>query len=364
MKSRQLLLTLTASVTAFVFAIVASGLVLLLTTNENPLSVFQSMWEFGTTKDSFAATLNRATPLYVAGIAAAIGFKMNLLNIGVEGQYRIAALLAASLGAAVALPKVLHIALILVVAMLAGMAWALIPAVLKVWRNVHEVISTIMMNAIAIGLGAWLFTSFLKDETASALNPRTPLLDESAFLGPIWSPDGADRVTGFLVIAIALGVAYYLLVWRTRFGFDLRASGLNPTAAQTSGVDARRMIFTAMLMSGAVAGLVAMPALLSDFHAYSNDQIPTGLGFAGIGVALLGRNHPVGVAVGALVFAFIDRSALILDLEGIPKEIVRIMQAIIVLSVVIAYEVARRVGEQRTARALAARTESAAGSPA
>ena len=356
MKYRGALLTLAASVTAFLFAIFASALVLLLTTSESPLTVFQAMWEFGTTRDSLASTLNRATPMYVAGIAAAIGFKMNLLNIGVEGQYRIAVLLAASVGAAVSLPKILHIGLILIVAMIAGMLWALIPAILKVTRNVHEVISTIMMNAIAIGLGAWLFTTYLKDEKASTINPRTPRLDESAFLGAIWRPEGADAVTGFLVFAVLLGIGYYVLVWKTRFGFDLRASGLNPIAARTAGVDAKRMVFTAMLMSGAVAGLVAMPALLSDFHAYSNDQIPSGLGFAGIGVALLGRNHPFGVAIGALVFAFIDRSALILDLEGIPKEIVRIMQAIIVLSVVIAYEVARRIGERRTASALAART--------
>jgi simple sugar transport system permease protein len=167
---------------------------------------------------------------------------------------------------------------------------------------------------------------------------------------------------GFLLIAIVLGVAYYVVIWRTRFGFDLRASGINPGAAQVSGVRPRRMIFTTLMISGGVAGLVGISQLLGFFHRFTVD-FPQQLGFTGIAVALLGRNNPIGIAVGALLFGFMDRSAQILDLEGIPKEIVVIMQGIIVISVVVAYEMVRRWREAQEQRAVAQEMPEATGNP-
>ena len=116
---------------------------------------------------------------------------------------------------------------------------------------------------------------------------------------------------------------------------------MSETAAVASGVNVKRMVVTTMLLSGAVAGLVGMPQLLGASYTYSQD-FPAGLGFTGIAVALLGRNHPVGIAIGALLFAFLSSSSQILDLNDVPKEIVTIMQGVIVLSVVIAYELVRR----------------------
>jgi simple sugar transport system permease protein len=136
---------------------------------------------------------------------------------------------------------------------------------------------------------------------------------------------------------------------RTRFGYDLRISGLSPTAARASGVDSRRMVVTTMVLSGAVAGLVGMPELLGASYQYSLN-FPAGLGFTGIAIALLGRNNPVGIAFGALLWAFLDKSALALDNVGVPREIALIMQGSIVISVVIAYEIVRRIeltAEQR-----------------
>jgi simple sugar transport system permease protein len=141
-------------------------------------------------------------------------------------------------------------------------------------------------------------------------------------------------------------------VWRTRFGFDLRASGLNPWAAQASGVDPKGMIVKAMLLSGGIAGLVGLSETLGYFHRYTLD-FTTGLGFTGIAVALLGRNHPFGMAIGAFLFGFLSSSAQILDLDGIPKEIVGIMQGVILLSVVVAYEVVRRIRAAAEVRAAA-----------
>ena len=152
-----------------------------------------------------------------------------------------------------------------------------------------------------------------------------------------------------MLLAVAVGIGYYVLVWRTRFGFDLRASGLNPFAAQASGVAPRAMVVKGMLLSGAVAGLVGMPTLLGFSHNYGLD-FATGLGFTGITVALLGRNHPIGIAIGALLLAFLDRSSQVLDLEDIPKEIVVIMEGVIVLSVVVAYELVQRLIESQQRR--------------
>jgi simple sugar transport system permease protein len=148
-------------------------------------------------------------------------------------------------------------------------------------------------------------------------------------------------------------------VTRSRFGFDLRASGINAPAARASGVDPNKMIVRTMVISGAIAGLVGMERVLGFFHQYTSD-FPRFLGFNGIAVALLGRNHPVGMALGALLFGFMDRAALILDLKGVPREIVTIIQGTVVLSVVIAYEVVTRMLERRAVKAAALATEAVA----
>jgi simple sugar transport system permease protein len=342
------LLRLLAPVAAVLFALFISGLVLK-ASGSDPIEAFRLMWDFGTTEQSIASIIDRATPLYLSGIAFAIASKMGLFNIGVEGQFTIAALMAAWVGASVELPPVLHVSLILLVAMLSGMAWATIPGVLKVTRGVSEVIATIMLNFTAVSLVSYLLANHFLDRADTTLNLQTEKIPESG-----WFPDIADlgpnaTVGGFVLVAGVVGLLYYLLIWRTRFGFDLRISGLNPLAARASGVASGAMIIKGMMLSGAVAGLVGMSVLLGFSHNYGLD-FGTGLGFAGITVALLGRNNPIGIAVGALLLAFLDRSAQILDLEDIPKEIVVIMEGVIVLSVVIAYELVQRVIERQQRR--------------
>ncbi len=348
MTVRRVALSAAAPALAIVIAMTVSSLVLL-SSGDNPLEVYDTMWSFGTQLSSIISMVNRAVPYYLAGLAVAVGFKMNLFNIGVEGQYYLAVIIAAAAGAAVDLPSPIHVAFICLVACLVGAAWAGIAGVLKATRGVNEVISTIMLNNIVLlGLGAWLVARFRADDgglqvvtedlPASGRMPNlNGWLDALGFDVPAGS-----RLTGFVLVAMAVGVAYYVILWRTRFGYDLRASGLNPWAAASSGVDPKGMAVKAMLVSGALAGLVGMSYLLGDFGRYTGD-FPTGLGFTGIAVALLGRNHPVGIALGALLWGFMERAAQRLDLEGVPKEIVVIMQATIVLSVVVAYEIVRRV---------------------
>ena len=174
---RVRLLWLLVPVSAIVLAVGVSSIVLL-SIGESPIAAFRSMFRYGTQGNSVASMINRAVPLFVAGLAVAIGFKMNLFNIGVEGQYRIAALLSAAAGAAVTLPAPLHIAFIMLVAMIAGAGWASIAGVLKVKRGVHEVVSTIMLNSIATGLGAYLLANYLRKparRAASCCSRRSPI---------------------------------------------------------------------------------------------------------------------------------------------------------------------------------------------
>jgi simple sugar transport system permease protein len=348
------LLWLLVPVSAIVLALGVSSLVLIII-GENPLSAFRSMASYGTQPNSLASMVNRAVPLYVAGLAVAIGFKMNLFNIGVEGQYRLAALLSAAAGAAVSLPAPLHIAFIMLVAMAVGASWAGIAGVLRVKRGVHEVVSTIMLNFIATGVGAYLLANYLrKPRLPNELIIQTRQIPRSGAL-PNLAVVGGEDLRSFLVIAIAVGIAVYVLIWRTRFGYDLRATGINPEAARASGVDPNRMIVRTMLISGAIAGLIGMSDLLGFFHAYTLD-FPTGLGFDGIAVALVGLNHPAGIAVAALLFGWVDRAAQILDLEGIPKEVIIITKGVIILSVVVAYEVVRRIVQTQQIKAAAEAT--------
>jgi general nucleoside transport system permease protein len=351
---RITLLRLLAPLAAVAFALLVSGLVLKVS-GTDPFFAFSKMWEFGTTNASIASIIDRSVPLYFSGVAFAIAFKMGLFNIGVEGQYTIAAVTAAYVGAQLHLPAVLHVTAILLVAMAAGTLWAAIPGALKVTRGVHEVISTIMLNFIAVSLAGYLLANHWLDRNDETLNLQTVKIDPSGWFpalyhfpkdNPLGQPPAANAI---VLIAVAVGVLYYVLIWRTRFGYDLRATGLNPLAAQASGVAPRAMVVKGMLLSGAIAGLVGMPSLLGFAHNYGLD-FATGLGFTGITVALLGRNHPIGIAIGALLLAFLDRSSQVLDLEEIPKEIVVIMEGVIVLSVVVAYELVQRLIESQQRR--------------
>lgn len=294
--------------------------------------------------------INAATVYYLSGVAVAIGFRMNLFNIGVDGQYRIASFGAAVVAGEAWLPGFLNTALAVVAAVLIGAAWAGIAGLLRVTRGVSEVISTIMLNAVATALVAYLLRKAAVDREGSNITATKTLPHSSWLPGFSLSPDAPTDVYGFVFVAIAVGIAYSVVINRTRFGFDLRATGSSETAAVASGISVKKMVLTSMLLSGGAAGLVGMPILLGDAHNYGS-TFQSGLGFAGIAIALLGRNHPVGIGFGALLFAFLDEQANPLEiLLDVSPEIVKITQGVIVLTVVIAYEVARRYGlrlEQR-----------------
>jgi simple sugar transport system permease protein len=351
---------LVAPVAALVLAAGISAVVLLIA-DKSPLTAFSGMLDYGTTPDSLVEILNKTTENYIAAVAVAIGFKMALFNIGTDGQSRIGAFFAGSLAGASWmswLPGQLKIVLIIVVAAIVGALWASIAALLKMYRGISEVISTLMLNSIAGFLVTWLLNDHWGVQGPGGQIKTTPILPKSAWMPSLPLVGGTNNeVLGFFAIAVALGVVYWFLLGRTRFGFDLRATGWNPSAAVASGVDARRIILTTMLISGAVAGLINLPRMLGETHTYTEGF--ASIGFTGIAVALLGRNHPVGMAFGAFLWGFLARSQIILDLDEIPKEIVLIMQGVTVFAVVIAYELANRIGATAQQRRVGATADKA-----
>lgn len=353
---RRFGLAIAAPAIAAIVAILVSSIVLWVS-GSDPIETFRTMIRNGTQLETMIDMLNRATPLYLSAVAAAIGFRMNLFNIGVEGQYILAAFVAAVVGAKLDLWGPFHIAAIMLTAMLVGAAWSGLAGVLKVTRGVNEVVATIMLNFIAVGgLVAGLLPRFIAD--ASAANQGTPKIAESGRLPDLnsWVElftreiTKGRRLTGVFLVAIAVGVIYHVVINRSRFGYDIRASGMNPSAARVGGVPPKRMIVIAMVGGGLVAGLVGMPQILSNTHAYDQGFVQ-GLGFAGIAVALLGRKTAPGMAAAALLFGFLDSSAAVLQVSRLASsEIVVIMQATILLVAVIAYEVVNQVRQRDEVR--------------
>ena len=335
---RRIVVALAGPVLALLVAAIISTVVLLITGDD--VGAFWKVMLSVPEHRNIVAILNQTSLLYLSGVAAAIGFRMNLFNIGVEGQYRLAGFAAGAFAGQAWLPGKLNTLGAIVVAMVVGAIWAGIPGILRVTRGVSEVISTIMLNAIAGSLIGYLITRWGVNN-GNATNTKT--IPEGARVGSFnIFGDSPTELYGLSLVAILIGIGFWVLLNRTRFGFDLRAAGASETAAVASGVSVKRMIVTSMLLSGAVAGLIGLPVMFSDSFNYGS-SFQTGLGFTGIAVALLGRNNPVGIAFGALIFAFLNQQATLLNiLAGVSPDIISVTQGVIVMAVVIAYEVVRR----------------------
>lgn len=335
------------------------GSLIMLAIGKNPLDVYFEMFAFSFGRiDSVATILFRATPLIFAGLACAISFRINLFNIGVEGQSLIGAVLASIVGFAFkGLPAYIHLPLVIIAAMVGGVLWAWLPAYLKVKRGVHEVISTIMLNYVAASLVHWLIADVFLDKSQvvgvggmGSPRVRMPLIQPSARIPTMhgfFAHFGINfpshvYVNWLLFVGIALAAVLYYVIWRTPFGYEIRAVAQNPDAAEAAGINARRQMFRTFLISGAIAGLVGLSDLLA-FFGYLDIDFPRGRGFDGIAVALLGKNDPFGVILGALLFGFLSRGAEGVQVfSGVPAEVITIIQGVMILSIVVAYEIVSR----------------------
>ncbi len=351
--TRFLLLQVAALFVAILFGALV-GSAILLAIHKNPLEVYALMVRFNLTRaDSIAAILYRATPLILAGLATALAFRAQLFNIGVEGQYYIGAIAAAYVGFAVkGLAAVIHLPLVIATGAAAGMLWGLLPIALKLRRGAHEVITTIMMNAIAGALVLYLLEPGLLRDPAQAGTPRVrtpdvlataqiprlqPLLETVGLHVP-----GSSRLNWFLPLGIILCVFFWWMLARWRFGYEVRAVAQNPGAAEAAGISTQRVQFLMFMLSGAVAGLVGLSDTLG-FFGYFDIDSPKGYGFLGISIALLAKNNPLGVIAAALFFAFLDRGSQGVQVfAGAPREVITILQGLIVLAIVVGYALLTR----------------------
>jgi ABC-type uncharacterized transport system permease subunit len=287
--------------------------------------------------DGIGYTLFYATPLIFTGLAVAVAFRCGLLNIGAEGQLTAAAFMTAWAGITFAgLPAWLLVPLAFLTAVSTGAFWGAVPGVLRARFGAHEVITTIMMNFIAVALASYLTQYHYKVEGDAIL--QTAPIGESAHIPRLGRfvagfPERIPLNVAFLLALVAC-VLVWIFLWKTRWGFAIRATGANPSAAEYGGISTGRQIVLAMAVSGALAGLVGVNEVLGHRYRYY-DGFSAGYGFTGIAVALLGRNHPAGVALAALLFGAFLRGGLFVDIftEHVSKDLVLVLQAVIILFV-------------------------------
>ncbi len=352
---------------AFLFAAVV-GSIIIAAYGENPLDVYATVWEFSTRRASdFARMLAIATPLIFSGLAVAVCFKAGLFNIGVEGQYKVG--LAGAAAAAILLdflPGPVLLPVVVLSAMAAGMAWAFIPAILKVKTGAHEVVTTIMMNGIATSLVAWAVLNPLRSPEQGLIDLRTARFPSGALVPDISTTLGFEdavptsaHFTWLFPVAVLACMVIWFMLFRTRLGYEVRAVGSSSGSAEAGGVSIGAIQVKVFLISGALAGFVGLNHILGD-RGYLGSNYETGLGFAGIVVAFLGRNHPAGVFLAAILIAMLSRGQDgVAVTTNLPTEILIILQGVLILSVVIAYELVNRAVIRRRQRAVRAEEETA-----
>lgn len=271
-------------------------------------------------------SLTKSVPYIFAGLAVALGFRAGLFNIGAEGQIFIGAITSVVVGFALTgLPAIIHIPLALLAGALGGALWGFIPGLLKAKTGGHEVINTIMMNYIAFRLSEFLLRGPL--QRPDSFNPVSPFIQDSAKL-PRFFGDPIRFNLGFF---IALGVAWlvYWFLFKTKWGFDFRTVGANPNAARYAGMNIVVVTVAAMSLSGALAGLAGANEVLGLNYNLAL-AFSSGYGFDSIALALLGKSHPLGVVLAALLFGFLRNGALQMQVSaGIPIDIISVMQAMI-----------------------------------
>jgi general nucleoside transport system permease protein len=347
---RELLFPLIAVVCAFL----VGGIVVLLI-GDSPIETYRLLigsafsWP-----DGIGYTLFYATPLIFTGLAVAIAFRCGLLNIGAEGQLYIAAFAAAWVGIKFGgvfiknpageivnspithLPGLILLPLCCIVAVAAGAIWGGIPGLLKAKFGSHEVINTIMLNFIAVALVSY-FTQYHYKVPGDAIL-QTAEISPGAHLARLgrFIPGLPERIPLNIafIFAIIACVLVYIFLWKTKWGYEIRATGQNPSAAEYGGISIRKQIILAMAISGGLAGMVGINEVLGYRYRYY-DGFSDNYGFTGIAVALLGRNHPAGVLVAALLFAVLQRGGVPVDAftHYVSKDIVQILQALVILFV-------------------------------
>ena len=341
--SKRALLLALSPLAAVALALIAGG-VFIAAIGQPPLEIYGLMFSQSLgTGYGLGQTLFKATPLIFTGLAVALGFRAGLFNIGAEGQLTLGGLAAALVGAALpGWPAPLLLPLCLLAAAAAGTAWGAIPGALKGRFGAHEVINTILLNFVAYAL-----VSYIGRFTFQTATVRTATVGAGAWLPRLdvllpalhGSPANLSLAIGVVMAALT-----GLLLFRTRLGYALRAVGLNAPAAEYGGISIGRTQALAMALSGGLAGLGGCNFVLGYKHFFEQG-FSGGAGFLGIAVALLANNRPAGVVVAALFFGALSYGGLVIN-ERVPKELVEILQALVILFAITSQQIVERIARR------------------
>lgn len=323
-------------VLAVITAMIVGGLVIA-GANGDPFAAYAGLFEgaFGTLR-ALSETTVWATPYIFAGLAVALAFKGGLFNIGAEGQLALGAVASAWVGYAlpdllgISIPRIIHLPLTIFAGMLAGAIWGAIPGWLKAKTGSHEVINTIMMNYIALNMVSYLLNGPWKDPDPLNVIARTPMIAEGARIPAIFSQ---YRFHWGFFLALVVAFIVWWLLWKTTLGFEIRTAGSNPDAAKYAGINVSRTIVLTMTISGLLAGLAGAIEVtaLNYRHELGFSQ---GYGFDAIAIALLGKSHPFGAVIGAILFGAMRNGATRMQfLTQIPVDVISVIQALILLFV-------------------------------
>lgn len=334
-------------------AALAIGAVMLLLLGVNPVEAYLAMFDgaFGN-GNAIAETLVKATPLLLIGLGICISFRGNVINIGGEGQMIMGALAATVVGLTlVDWPGWVVIALALVAGFLGGAIWGTIPGVLKAYFNVNEILSTIMMNAIAVQTMNFLLRGPMIDPAQAELASKIPqtarLVD--AYRLPRWIP---TRLHLGVLIAVILAVLVYILLWRTTLGYRIRAVGQNPDASRYAGINVKRYVVLALLLSGAFSGLAGATQVFGVNYRMITDGSATGFtgsaGFNGIVAALFGQLHPIGTIPASIFFgALLVGANKMQRVVQVPSALITALNGLVVVFVVSSEIIRRRRQRKR-----------------
>lgn len=276
--------------------------------------------------------IREITPLILTGLSVAFAYRTGLFNIGAEGQLIMGTLGAAWVGIRFDLPAIIHAPLAIIVGALAGGLWGALAGWLKAARGVNEVITSIMLNWIALFLSNYIIGHFLVLKGQQ----RSQNIEPSASITWGWLSElfGGARLHMGVILALIAPIVFYILLWKTKQGYELRAVGHNPHAAQYAGMNVNANIIKAMFIGGIFAGLAGVFEVLGVFGYQSIASASTGHGFDGIAVALLGGNHPLGVLLGAILFGSLTYGSAGMSFGAdVPPEIIRVVIGLVIFFV-------------------------------
>lgn len=328
MKKWEQMSELKKSLAAIGIAILVGALFILLS-GESPIEAYGALLKgaLGSPK-SIANTISKSIPLAFTGLAVALGSRCGMLNIGAEGQLHagaMAAVLTALSLSSFPAPIVLIVSII--AGIFAGMIMGGIPGFFKARLNTNEVIVAIMLNYICTLFTSWLVNGPVKSDGSTA---QTEVIPEGAWLGRLIPQ---TQLTTALFILIAVAVLMYIFLWKTSVGYQLRAVGANPSAAGTAGIRVKTYMIMAMVLSGGLAALAGITEVFGKYHRFIEGFSPS-FGFTGIAVAILGRNHPAGVLLTALLFGIMDMGALRMSrVTDVSTNMVTVVQSLVILLV-------------------------------